>query len=207
MAATHGPPSRHGAALTPRQARLLKTAVVAGLLLLSFYCLASRSSEARPTLYSGAGLEGFEDDEEGGTYGALWLAGAGGSSRRPLHPNEMCGWETALEASNIPLVFACSCVPASPSNVGPRRHLHREAVACITTNRWDWRSPPSIPMPLQSVTYDRAVEKDGWPTHYEHMISESRPLQHVFCPVCGARDQVIHFPNQNLRWAGWLSGL
>lgn len=53
----------------------------------------------------------------------------------------------------------------------------------------------------QSATFDRAVEKDGWPTLYEHTVSESRALRHVFCPVCGAHDQVIRFANKNLRWA------
>lgn len=57
---------------------------------------------------------------------------------------------------------------------------------------------------LQSITFDRAVERDGWPTQYEHMVSESRALRHVFCPVCGAHDQVIRFPNKNLRWAATM---
>ncbi|KAI3432864.1 hypothetical protein D9Q98_010447 [Chlorella vulgaris] len=139
---------------TTRALRALSTKqrglAAASLLALTLFIF-SRWDNDGPEYYGPAvGLEGFEDDDGGYSYGALEL---GATSRQPLQPNEMCSWDTAQEA----------------------------------------------------ITFDKAVEKDGWPTKYEHMISESRALRHVFCPVCGAHDQVIRFPNRNLREEGRCS--
>jgi len=56
--------------------------------------------------------------------------------------------------------------------------------------------------PPQSSTFDKVIEKEGWPTKYEQMVAESRAIKPVFCPICGASKQAVKFGGQNVRyWA------
>lgn len=53
---------------------------------------------------------------------------------------------------------------------------------------------------LQSSTFDRVVDKEGWPTKFEQLVAESQPIAPVFCPVCGAAQQSVKFGGMNVRW-------
>ncbi|KAL4423861.1 hypothetical protein ABPG75_001162 [Micractinium tetrahymenae] len=55
---------------------------------------------------------------------------------------------------------------------------------------------------LESSMFDRVVDKEGWPTKFEQLVSESQPIAPVFCPVCGAAQQSIKFSGMNVREEG-----
>lgn len=100
---------RQGPLLAPKTS-LVRSLVVGALVLFILYVLLREGDKGSPVPHERAQiLEGFDDD---GSYGALVLGG--GSSRRPLQPNEMCSWETAQEARlhwlMFWVVFCCSKV-------------------------------------------------------------------------------------------------
>jgi hypothetical protein len=83
----------------------------ASLLALTLFIFSRWDSDG-PEYYGPAvGLEGFEDDDGGYSYGALQL---GATSRQPLQPNEMCSWDTAQEVramgSAAPLLLVLLCL-------------------------------------------------------------------------------------------------
>ena len=56
--------------------------------------------------------------------------------------------------------------------------------------------PPSHP---QGSQYDEIYEKEGWPTRYEQLVDERKPLEDVTCPVCGAHKQTVRFRGADVR--------
>ena len=78
----------------------------------------------------------------------------------------------AAAASGTPLAL-----PASAS-------LHSPRCACLG---------------LQSSTYDAALKQIGWPTQYEHLVNEHRPVHGVTCPVCGGQHLSIDWGDSDLR--------
>lgn len=55
---------------------------------------------------------------------------------------------------------------------------------------------------LESSSFDKVVEKDGWPTMYEQLVAERQPITPVLCPVCGTSQQSIKFGGLNVREEG-----
>jgi len=50
----------------------------------------------------------------------------------------------------------------------------------------------------------------GWPTQYEHLVTEQRPINGITCPVCGGQHLSIEWSNSDLRcvsgllwWSAW----
>lgn len=49
-------------------------------------------------------------------------------------------------------------------------------------------------------SYHYAVEKIGYPTEYELLVSKNQYIEDVACPVCGAEHQTVGFVGKNLRY-------
>jgi SAM-dependent methyltransferase len=98
-------------------------------------------------------FETREEDADNGQHNPFGWPTTEGGSKRALHPQELCAWETVLNSS----------------------------------------------------TYDAALKQMGWPTQYEHLVTEQRPVHGVTCPVCGGQHLSIEWSNSDLREGGKCS--
>lgn len=55
---------------------------------------------------------------------------------------------------------------------------------------------------LEPSSYHWAVEKNGYPTEYEQLVSKKQYIEGVSCPVCGSQQQTVRFKGTNFREEG-----
>lgn len=59
----------------------------------------------------------------------------------------------------------------------------------------------AVSTPQEPSSYHWAVEKNGYPTEYEQLVSKKQYIEGVSCPVCGSQQQTVRFKGTNFRCA------